>query len=579
MFTVFDIEAKNWKEFLIMGSYDGEHYQEHESISDFMEYIFSTNHTNSTVYAHFGGIFDFLYIIDFLFSQNTPTFEITNIILQGRKMLKFDITKNKRRISFVDSSGLFPFGLAKLTESFNVKHKKLDEDVSHLTKVTKKLRKYLEHDNKGLWECLEKFANSQYINQVGLKLTRSGTSFAVYKNFFNADLPVIPSAVKDFARLSYYGGRTEIFKPLYKGFKKPLNVYDINSMYPDSMFRNKYPAEFSHWTTELDLKEFSIYHCVVTCPKNLKIPLLATKSTGKLIFPTGTFEGHFTNVELVKALSLGYKVNKVFKGAVFNDGGYMFKDFIDHFYTLRKNTNDPVEKIIYKDIMNHLYGRLAINETREQVTFEQPKEGGKIHSIMDFGDYEIRLYTSEKKIFTYSNPALSSFVTSYARLKLFEYMEAVNFDVYYCDTDSLFTPRKMKDSNELGGMKLEYQLKEACFLLPKTYSGRKLDGDIIRKMKGFPSKKLGHIQFEDFVESISGEIRLAPVEIQGGLAGFKTAMKKGEILHVLPDSTKQLRSKYDKRTITFKNNKYDSVPLELTYPPTTLGENNGIMGK
>jgi len=244
----------------------------------------------------------------------------------------------------------------------------------------------------------------------------------------------------------------------------------------------------------------------------------------------------------------------------------MFKEFIDHFYNERKNTNDPVKKIIYKDIMNHLYGRLAINEEREQVTFEMPKEGGKIHSIMDFGTYEIRLYTSTKKIFTYSNPALSSFVTSYARLNLYSFMESVDFDVYYCDTDSLFTPRKMKSSNELGAMKLEYELKEACFLLPKTYAGRLMDGSVIRKMKGFPQKKIGHINFDDFVESISGEIRLAPVDIQGGLAGFKTAMKKGEILYVLPDSTKQLRAKYDKREIIFKNGKYDSIPLTIETP-------------
>ena len=566
MFTVMDIEAKNWKEFLIMGSYDGENYKEHKSIKSFMEYMFSSNHTNSTCYAHFGGIFDFLYIIDFLFSQNSPTYEMKNIILQGRKMLKFDVISNKRKISFVDSSGLFPFGLEKLTHSFDVKHKKLKEDVSQLTKVTPELKKYLMHDNKGLWECLEKFSKTEYINQVGLKLTRSGTSFAVYKQLFNADLPIIPSAVKDFARLSYYGGRTEIFKPLYQGYKRPLKVYDINSMYPDAMFRNKYPSEFSHWTVELELEELSIYHCIVTCPKNLRIPLLATKSTGKLIFPTGTFEGYFTNVELNKAVELGYTIDKVFKGAVFNDGGYMFKEFIDHFYNERKNTNDPVKKIIYKDIMNHLYGRLAINEEREQVTFEMPKEGGKIHSIMDFGTYEIRLYTSTKKIFTYSNPALSSFVTSYARLNLYSFMESVDFDVYYCDTDSLFTPRKMKSSNELGAMKLEYELKEACFLLPKTYAGRLMDGSVIRKMKGFPQKKIGHINFDDFVESISGEIRLAPVDIQGGLAGFKTAMKKGEILYVLPDSTKQLRAKYDKREIIFKNGKYDSIPLTIETP-------------
>jgi len=562
VFSVFDIESRNWKDFLIMGSYDGDNYYEHKSISEFMEYSFSPNHTNSTYYAHFGGIFDFLFVIDFLFSQNTDDYEIKNLILQGRKILKFDIKHNQRQISFIDSSGLFPFSLEKLTHSFDVEHKKLKEDVSNITKITKKLKKYLEHDCKGLHESLVKFSKTKYINEVGLKLTRSGTSFAVYKKFFNDKLPQIPEAVKKFGRSSYFGGRTEIFKPLYKGKTRPLNVYDINSLYPSTMHDFQYPAEFSHWSTEFNLNKFSIYHAVVHCPDNLRIPLLPTKQTGKLIFPRGYFEGHFTNVELKKALELGYKIIEIKRSAFFKNGGFMFKDFIKHFYDLRKKSNDPVEKIIYKDIMNHLYGRLAINEEREVITFDK---GDKIHSIMDFKDYEIRLYSTNKRIFTYSNPILSSFVTSYARIRLYEYMEKVKFDVYYCDTDSIFTPKKLSESNNLGKMKLEYRLKEACFLLPKTYAGKMIDGDIIRKMKGFPQKNIGHIDYNDFVESISGDIRLGPVKTNSGLAGFKTAMKKGEVLHVLPESTKQLRHKYDKRHITFKNGNYDSIPIKLTY--------------
>ena len=148
MFSVFDIESRNWKDFLIMGSYDGDNYHEHKSISEFMEYSFSTNHTNSTYYAHFGGIFDFLFIIDFLFSQNPDdNWQIKNMIVQGRKVLKFDLYQNKKKISFIDSSGLFPFGLKKLTHSFDVAHKKLDEDMSNNNKkITPKLLRYLEQE-------------------------------------------------------------------------------------------------------------------------------------------------------------------------------------------------------------------------------------------------------------------------------------------------------------------------------------------------------------------------------------------------------------------------------------------------
>ena len=221
--------------------------------------------------------------------------------------------------------------------------------------------------------------------------------------------------------------------------------------------------------------------------------------------------------------------------------------------------------------MNHLYGRLGINEIREIISFTpNEKYKNKIHSVLDYKTHEIRLYSHEKRIKTYSNPALSSFVTSYARLKMYEQMEKINFDVYYMDTDSLFTPRKMKSTKELGEMKLEYQLKEACFLLPKTYCGREISGDLIKKMKGFPQKNINHISYQDFVESLSGEIRMVPVKIGGGLAGIKTAMRKGEILHVLPDSTKQLRSRYDKRIIIKKGKNYSTIPINVEHSQSIL---------
>lgn len=569
-FSVFDIESRDWKDFLIGGYYNGVNYETYKDINGLMELMFSTNNYTPIMYAHFGGIFDFLFIIDFLFSQGSNAkYKIDGLVCQGRKILKFEITNPKGQcITFIDSSGLFPFGLEKLTHSFDVKHKKLKEDVGNLRKVTKKLLKYLEHDCKGLHECIDIFSKTEYIDEVGLRLTRSGISFAVYKKFLEKSGKKLPRPHKeasDFARKAYFGGRTEIFKPLYINKKKPLNVYDINSLYPSVMHDYKYPSEFKHWTLSFQPNDFSIYNAVVTAPKDIKIPILAVKHDGKLIFPVGTFEGYFTNIEMNLAIKHGYVINEIINGAVFGDGGYMFKDFVDHFYNLRKKTDDTVKKIIYKDILNHLYGRLAINPQTESITFDRPEGDSKVHSVMDYGDYEIRLYSQEKFMHTYSNPVLSCFVTSYARIRLYEFMEQVNFNIYYCDTDSIFTPNKMKDSLELGDMKLEYKLKEACFLLPKTYMGVKENGDLLRKMKGFPQKNLGHIDFKSFVESVSGEIRIPKVITNGGLAGLKTAMKKKEILHVLPDSTKQLRSKYDKRIIVKDKNDFITKPIILAH--------------
>lgn len=562
-FSVIDIESRNWKNFVLGGWYDGKKYEEFKSMDYLMVFLFSSINPTSVVYAHFGGIFDYLFVFDWAFSR-APKAKITNIIMAGSKLLKFDITYKKKKISFIDSAGLFPFSLEKLTNSFDVKHKKKHINYNDI-QDDKETSEYLMFDCKGLYECLEKFFSRPYIAEVMPQLTRSGISFNVFRNNFLVDpLPILKREVKDFARKSYFGGRTEIFKPLFKskGENDKLYYQDINSLYPAVMQSNEYPSEFLCWTTNYFPERFGIYTVQVYAPHEIEHPVLGISHNGKYIFPTGFFQGTFTNLEINKALSLGYRFEKVIKGALFRNGGHIFKTFIDHFYNLRKNTSDPVDKIIYKDIMNHLYGRLGINELREQVSLEQ-KPGSKILATFKYTDYEIRLYSKEKKIFTYSNPVLSSFVTSYARLKLYEYFEKCNFDVYYCDTDSIFSRTLLETSNELGEMKLEDTLSEACFLLPKTYAYRNDIGEVVKKMKGFRADSISHVDIDDFIESISGDIRIKPTAQERGLARFKTAIKQNDFLTVLPKQNKQLKKKYDKRTIYFKDGEYNTRPLKM----------------
>lgn len=557
-FSTFDIETSGWDKILLIGLFDGKKYTEHKDISSFMEYIFSTDNPNSIIYAHFGGIFDFIHLFHFLFSKNSLP---EQIILRGSTVLKFSIERKNKKIDFIDSSGLFPFSLEKLTHSFDVKHKKLKTDVTLFKTVTPELRKYLMYDCKGLHEALMKFQNSEYIKDIGLQLTRSSTSFKVYTTFFNKNLPNLSEKIKNFSRKAYYGGRTEIFKPLHID-SKLLNVFDINSLYPSVMHDYSYPGQHIGSTCEFTDKYFGIYDCEVYCPENIKIPVLGTSINNKYIFPTGMFRGHFCSPELIKAIEIGYKIIDVYRGELFENAGYIFKKFVNHFYNLRKNTNDDVKKIIYKDIMNHLYGRLAIRQDREEMVFH-PNIGHKKHSEINFKEHKVYIYTKEKIIFTYSNPALAAFVTSYARLKLYDYLTKLGDDIYYCDTDSLFTTRKLPTSKELGGLKLENTLKEACFLLPKTYALKTQNNELIVKMKGFARKNINHINFNDFLEAFSGELRLS-AKVNGGLARLKTGLKKKNILHIIPDSVKELRAIYDKRII-IKNNDgiYDTEPINI----------------
>ena len=138
------------------------------------------------------------------------------------------------------------------------------------------------------------------------------------------------------------------------------------------------------------------------------------------------------------------------------------------------------------------------------------------------------------------------------------------------DTDSLFTPVKIKESKELGEMKLEYSMNKACFMLPKTYLVETDKGKKIA-MKGFDKKKIQHFTFDDFMTALEGDLKTLnkssknPLTIKTDqkMMKFKTALNSGQLLNLTKPSIKRVCSKYDKR-IVLENFKTEAITLPLS---------------
>ena len=81
-------------------------------------------------------------------------------------------------------------------------------------------------------------------------------------------------------------------------------------------------------------------------------------------------------------------------------------------------------------------------------------------------------------------PIWSIYTTAYGRLLLYSAFEKVGFDnVYYCDTDSIITSKKMKEGEKLGELKLECMIKKGLIIKPKFYE---IDGNVKAKgLRGF----------------------------------------------------------------------------------------------
>lgn len=605
-FGVFDIEAKDWTTFLGLVAYSEAPYtleifsnRNNKTPKDFINWLFSEDNTIDTWFAHFGGGYDFLFILED-HAGITDVF-LEDIISLGSTFMTFSLCqyeevtkkdyvqlkKNKRRIvgdrymnqvrkiKFFDSGKFLPFALNTLTNSFNVVHKKLDDiDAGNLEVWNDKCEEYCIFDCKGLYEVLDKYFTNELIMKSGPRFTTASQSVAYLKTTMEEDdlIPSLQEEDDEFVRKSYFGGRTEIYNMVFDGDENNLlNYYDINSLYPSVMIDNY----FGYEKLRKPIRDFnddyiSFFECDVIVPKDLYIGPLPiyheVNKSRKTIFPVGKFRGVWSTIELENALSYGVKIDKIHNAVSFHKGKKIFHKAINHLYEKRKaSEKNSVDNILTKLIMNSMYGKFGINRHRENIEVFNPKKHGGLvpEYTLDTEIGEFNLVKTEKILEnSFGNVAIASQVTSYARVKHYNEMMALS-NVYNCDTDSYWTTDELETGDELGEIKLEDRILRACFLLPKTYTmdivkdlEKSLDTKTINKMKGFPKEVMNQFSHEDFISNLHGEALKLKADIKGRIMKPKAAMSRGSFLKLMPDSTKQIRSMYDKRKVIF-NSKTD----------------------
>lgn len=608
-FAVSDIEAADWIKFLVIGYYakhEGREIWHHfNDMGEYIDWIFSSEQPYESIYFHFGGKYDFMFALKELFSRRKEYY-IDNIIPRGSMLLCFSgyslkrvpkghffdedkfvreeadgtVVIKGRKIEFRDSSAMLPFSLASLTENFRVEHKKQSIDYESIKEVTPELLEYLMYDCKGLYEVIEKYISWPLIQKAGPAYTMAGQAMKVFRLFMTQEITSLSAEVDEFVRGAYFGGRTEIFKPLYLGnTKNPIFCLDVNSLYP-TMMLEEMPTNVKFMTDKYMPEMMGFYDAEVYVPESMYIPPLGVLhkvgKTTKYIFPTGYVRGRFSTIELEYAKSIGCKIIRTGRGVLFKNGGKIFKDYILELYKIRENSSkDTVDNVLAKLLMNSLYGRFGIRRDRENVAIDYGQEGVEpVAEIECAGGDIIRLVKEPAYLDkSFSNVAISAWVTSLARIHMHKIYMKIPEAMYYTDTDSLFTQKLLEtDDSRLGELKKEYAVSSACFLLPKTYlvnlaeplKDKKTGGEIWKKtvMKGFDREKIKEFTLEDFQHALEGELHLLKVRNKAKFATFRSAVSRGDLLSMMPENDREIRSCYDKRRIVkLASGAYDTEPL------------------
>ncbi len=399
------------------------------------------------------------------------------------------VKKKSSTIVFLDSMNWFTESLAKTGERIGIPKMEIDFD----TCTDEELSVYCRNDVLIEFENFKIFIAFLEDNMIGrLCYTKASTAMAAYL-FRHYHTPIYihnNAEAINLERASYKGGRCECFV-LGDLSGQPFYIFDVNSLYPFVMHQNSFPTKYvklHHRLTIADLNEILSSQAVVA-----KVVIETTESVyaikrGRTIFPVGTFETTLCTPELLYALDHGHIIKVL--DAVTYEQAPIFKSYVDTMYGLRQDfkirQNKEYEEIV-KYLLNSLYGKFGQKaeewvkigncpgepDREEMILYKNPRRAMRLRYLL--GElFELKGHSEAYNSF----PAIAAHVTAYARLYLWDLMQACGHGNYvYCDTDSLMVTDVGRDNlspylspTELGKLKLERTVEKLIIRGLKDYS-------------------------------------------------------------------------------------------------------------
>lgn len=326
----------------------------------------------------------------------------------------------------------------------------------------------------------------------------------------------------DLERQAYFGGRSECYRLGRLGMmldtghegptgkrqfgivlnETPIYHLDFNSCYPSVMAENKMPTVL--WNYYENISVDSLPEIPTSMVAIARVRINATKNTypirqaGRVLFCRGDFVTTLCGPELMQA-ALANEVSKIYAIAAYRTAN-IFGEYVNLLYSARlaaKLRGCNVEATYCKYLLDSLYGKFGqkrncwtdspADDWRQAwgEASEHNNDNGMSSLVRFVGwkaerttpllrtareldpstgltqEYHYPLWAEHRD----SCPAIAAYITSLARVKLMNAVDAAGpDDVYYVDQDSLMTNSRglsrlralgMVDQHRLGALKVE----------------------------------------------------------------------------------------------------------------------------
>jgi hypothetical protein len=421
---VFDVETDKDGKLLFCGVYNGKRVRYFYDKRSFWDFVMLTK--PGSVYAY-NLEFDFFKIWD-------------------QATVKFWSYYNSAGLSFIRVGNCYfkdlwahlPIGLKKIGKIMGLEKKVIDYKTMGLTK---KALDYNKRDLEITWRLLRVLTKIyQKFGGRKVKASTGGNAFEIFThNYYCERFRKIPSWALEDWRLTYKGGFVNAFQ---KGTfnRGPFYKIDVNSLFPFSMYF-RYPVPYIFYLSATPDTPFWI------------------AKRGESVIDYYQCDGVPPEADFFYCFPVTW---------------FPFRQYLKLFYKKKQEAKNPLEREVYKRLLNSLYGKFAA-KGNNMVLSTQPMKGAHFVEEIQPGLFRNLL---EMPPGYWVNIIYSSITTSRANFymnRMVNYIQNRGLTVYYQDTDGLIVSGdldRIKDiisSTTLGLFKVEGIAKSIEILGKKMY--------------------------------------------------------------------------------------------------------------
>lgn len=479
----------------LAGVYDGKHYRHYTTAENFIDAELTATTRGTVYFAHAGGLFDVQYILEAVVRRRPDM--MVSAAMAGSSAIIVKVKDTSGHCwTFCDSFWLMHDSLRNIAKSLGDK-KGGGDDYTCSTPCKHApgtcmfyaslpiLRDYNEQDCRLLYNAIRRLESELLELGGSLRFTIASTAMRLFRSAFLKEDIHINMSVNENAREAYIASRVEVFRP----HSKAGWAFDVNSSFPRSMLE-PLPGNLKQVTKRLPDSGLYLARASVCVPPSY-VPPLPYRHNGRIYFPSGVWEAWFTNVDLEFLQECRGKILSVSHVNIFESTDVLAA-YVSEIYERRRKTEDPFRKLVYKYLLNSLYGKFAEQEEKERLMIRP-------HSTKGLRMLSPGIFVEKQsRPISHAHVPIAAHITANSRRILSRYMlQALELGgrIYYCDTDSVFTDIRLPTSDKLGELKEEKTYKRAIFVAPKLYA---VDERV--KAKGFT--KLAFAEFERMVSEV-----------------------------------------------------------------------------